>query len=113
MKKIFFAVFSFIVLTCLFLLNLKVSANDLTGFVSIPATQSIKSFYIGQYPVTNAEYKAFVDSTNSRTPNYWAYGTYPTGKGNACLRSSYCSLQGFIRIRLYFHFGKSFTYKFR
>lgn len=75
MKKIL-CLFGFVLISLLCFINLKVSANDLTGFVNI------KSFYIGQYPVTNAEYKAFIDSTSSKAPSYWKGGTYPNGKSN-------------------------------
>ena len=75
MKKIL-CLLSFILISLLCFMNLKVLASDLTGFVNI------KSFYIGQYPVTNAEYKAFIDSTGTKSPSYWKGGTYPNGKGN-------------------------------
>lgn len=62
--------------------QVNVSANNLTGFVLIPANRDIESFYIGQYPVTNSQYKEFVDNTGTKMPNYWKNGTYPNGKGN-------------------------------
>ena len=81
MKKIL-CLFCFILASFLFFINSKVLANDLTGFVSTPANKSIKSFYIGEYPVTNSEYKAFIDSVGTKAPRYWKNGIYPSGKGN-------------------------------
>jgi len=65
----------------LFVISVFVQATELTGFVNIPADVNLKPFYIGQYPVTNEEYKAFVLSTNAKTPKYWENATYPAGKG--------------------------------
>jgi formylglycine-generating enzyme required for sulfatase activity len=81
MKK-YFAIFSFIVLVVCLLCNTTVFADNFAGFIKIPANGSIKEFYIGQYPVTNSEYKSFIDSTGSKAPNYWKGGTYPNGKSN-------------------------------
>jgi len=39
------------------------------------------AYYIDRYPVTNAEYKRFVDATGHRQPN-WKGGTYPAGKAD-------------------------------
>jgi len=38
---------------------------------------SISAFNIDVYPVTNAEYKQFVDATGHSTPRTWEGGTYP------------------------------------
>jgi len=38
------------------------------------------AFEIARYPVTNAQYKAFVDATGHRTPDHWEGGTFPKGK---------------------------------
>jgi formylglycine-generating enzyme required for sulfatase activity len=47
------------------------------------ATAELDGYCIGRFPVTNAEYKAFLDATGSRSaPPYWAGGTYPAGKAN-------------------------------
>lgn len=81
MKKIFL-IFSFIILTIVLFRDTKAFANNLTGFVKIPASNTVKEFYIGQYPITNSEYKSFIDSTGRKTPNYWESGTYPNGKAN-------------------------------
>jgi iron(II)-dependent oxidoreductase len=48
----------------------------------------IKSFYIDQYPVTNAQFKKFMNATHYRPKDahnflkYWKNGTYPTGWAN-------------------------------
>jgi len=48
----------------------------------------IKSFYIDKYPVTNAEFKKFMDVTHYQPTDthnflkYWKNGTYPTGWAN-------------------------------
>jgi len=39
-------------------------------------------YYIDQAPVTNAEYKAFVDATSHKEPSHWRKGTYPEGKAD-------------------------------
>ena len=51
-------------------------------------TMQIKPFYIDKYPVTNAEFKQFLDATHYAprdTQNFlrdWKNGTYPEGWGN-------------------------------
>jgi formylglycine-generating enzyme required for sulfatase activity len=46
-------------------------------------TAELQGYCIGRFPVTNAEYKVFVDATGSRShPPYWTAGTYPAGKAN-------------------------------
>jgi formylglycine-generating enzyme required for sulfatase activity len=39
-------------------------------------------FFIDQYPVTNAEYKKFVEATGHSDPAHWRNGTWPKGKEN-------------------------------
>ena len=63
-------------------MNLNGVAADLTGFIASPANGHIKSFYIAQYPVTNAQYKIFTDNTGMKTPKYWKGGVYPNDKAN-------------------------------
>jgi formylglycine-generating enzyme required for sulfatase activity len=47
------------------------------------STVELEGYCIGKFSVTNAEYKAFLDATGSRSyPRYWAGGTYPEGKAN-------------------------------
>ncbi len=45
-------------------------------FVSGTAGQSkdVKSFWIDQYPVSNAEYRQFVEATGYRSPKFWSEG---------------------------------------
>lgn len=40
----------------------------------------LDAFYISRYPVTNAEYKMFVDATSSKIPDYWKDGEIPAGR---------------------------------
>lgn len=43
----------------------------------------IKAFRIGKYPVTNAQYLAFLKDTGSdHLPTSWSFGRYPPGAGN-------------------------------
>jgi len=39
-------------------------------------------YYIDLTPVTNAEYKNFVDATGHDQPSHWRKGTYPEGKAD-------------------------------
>lgn len=39
-------------------------------------------FFIDQSPVTNAEYKLFVDAIGFEQPSHWRNGTYPEGKAD-------------------------------
>jgi len=42
----------------------------------------VSPLYIGKYPVTNTEYKEFVDATGHPEPRGWQEGFYPAGKAN-------------------------------
>ena len=42
----------------------------------------IDAFNLDKYPVTNAEYKQFVDATGRTPPRHWKNGTYPEGTAN-------------------------------
>jgi formylglycine-generating enzyme required for sulfatase activity len=44
--------------------------------------KELGDFYIDLYPVTNAEYKAFVDATGQPEPASWRDHTWPKGKEN-------------------------------
>lgn len=44
-----------------------------------PITQP---YCLAKYPVTNAEYQAFTDTTGHPAPKYWKNGKYPAGKEN-------------------------------
>ena len=50
-------------------------------FVDIPANDAMTAFRIGKYPVTNAQYKAFMDATGYKQPRHWIGNMYPDGKG--------------------------------
>jgi len=43
---------------------------------------SLPEFRIGKYPVTNAEYRRFLDETGHPVPPSWEEGSYPAGKAN-------------------------------
>jgi formylglycine-generating enzyme required for sulfatase activity len=47
-----------------------------------PHTVHVPEFYIAKYPVTNLQYRAFVQASGHRAPLYWAGGTNPKGKQN-------------------------------
>jgi formylglycine-generating enzyme required for sulfatase activity len=42
----------------------------------------VSEFYIGKYPVTNAQYAAFVRATKHEAPKHWEKGRIPSGRGN-------------------------------
>lgn len=39
-------------------------------------------YFIDQYPVTNADYKKFIEATGHQEPASWRNGTWPQGKEN-------------------------------
>jgi formylglycine-generating enzyme required for sulfatase activity len=42
----------------------------------------VSDYHIMRYPVTIAQYKAFIDATGHRTPLWWENGEYPADKAN-------------------------------
>jgi formylglycine-generating enzyme required for sulfatase activity len=42
----------------------------------------LSEFYIGKYPVTNAQYAAFVKATKHEVPKHWKNGRIPSDKEN-------------------------------
>ena len=45
-------------------------------------TVYLSSFRISPFPVTNQDYREFVQVTGYRTPIHWQRGSFPTGTGN-------------------------------
>ena len=43
---------------------------------------SVSDFYIMRHPVTNSQYKEFVEDTGHRSPLFWKKGEFPSDKGN-------------------------------
>jgi serine/threonine-protein kinase len=43
---------------------------------------SLSEFYIGRYPVTNAQYAVFVREKKAKAPGHWPGGVCPSGKEN-------------------------------
>ncbi len=52
-------------------------------------TLYLPDYYIGKYPVTNAQYYAFVQDTGHRAPGYWDAGQIPRGKENHPVKRLY------------------------
>ncbi|REG08600.1 formylglycine-generating enzyme family protein [Pelolinea submarina] len=69
-----------------------VCGKDNRPMVKVPAGEFLygedqektetKEFFIDLYPVTNADYKKFVDATGHTEPASWRKGTWPEGKEN-------------------------------
>ena len=55
-------------------------SNDQEGDEKPQHTVNLPDFYIAKTPVTNAEYKRFVDAKNHRVPSHWENGQIPKGK---------------------------------
>ncbi|HLB63642.1 MAG TPA: SUMF1/EgtB/PvdO family nonheme iron enzyme [Anaerolineales bacterium] len=43
---------------------------------------SVAAFYIDRFPVTNADYKKFVETTHWEEPAHWRRSTWPEGKAD-------------------------------
>lgn len=43
---------------------------------------TLPDYYIDRFPVTNAEYKKFVEATGAPEPTHWRRGTWPEGKAD-------------------------------
>ena len=59
-----------------------IMGSDEYGPETPPHTVSLEAYYIDKYPVTNAEYKRFVDATGHRAPQDWQDNRYPEGKAD-------------------------------
>lgn len=44
--------------------------------------ETTEAFYIDRFPVTNAEYKVFVEEMDFEHPAHWRRGTWPEGKAD-------------------------------
>lgn len=45
-------------------------------------TVNVDAFAIAKYPLTNQQYKAFIDETNREPPQHWNGRDFPVGKAN-------------------------------
>jgi len=73
-------------------LPLYVSGRDGRPMILVPAGEFLfgadrekavtGAFYIDRFPVTNAEYKKFVEATGHEHPAHWRRGTWPEGKAD-------------------------------
>jgi len=57
-----------------------VMGSDRYGDEKPRHTVYLDAFYIDRYPVTNAEYKKFVEATKHRPPSHWQSGKIPPGR---------------------------------
>lgn len=58
----------------------------------------LPAYYVGKYPVTNAQYYAFVQDTDRLVPDYWSNGIFPTGEENhPVVRVSHQDAMAFCR----------------
>lgn len=89
-------VLTILVPACLTFVPITFAADTLSGFVEIKgdtfrrgrganqngSSTRVEDFEILDHPVTNQEYKAFVDATGYRCPLHWTGGAIPPGKGD-------------------------------
>lgn len=60
---------------------MKMIAQGTSPSVVVPAVVKVTDKYsIGKYPVTNAEYLAFMQATGYQPPKHWVNGVVPDGK---------------------------------
>ncbi|MBI5296208.1 MAG: SUMF1/EgtB/PvdO family nonheme iron enzyme [Chloroflexi bacterium] len=57
-----------------------IMGSDKSNGEKPPHKVSLDSFYIDRYPVTNADYKYFVEVTKHKPPSHWDNGEIPQGK---------------------------------
>lgn len=55
-------------------------ANDGDPIEQPPHRVEVEAFYIGLHPVTNREYREFIDSTGRGAPRSWPQGQIPVGQ---------------------------------
>jgi hypothetical protein len=56
--------------------------SDGKNMVFIRGDNNIADFYIDEFPVTNEEYKKFLEKEKRRPPRSWKQGKFPAGKAN-------------------------------
>jgi formylglycine-generating enzyme required for sulfatase activity len=59
-----------------------VRGNSASDFDTKDHKVTVKTFWIDQYEVTNADYKKFVETTGHRKPSHWLFGDIPPGKND-------------------------------
>ena len=59
-----------------------VMGSDEFGPETPPRVVTLEAYCIDKYPVTNEEYKRFIDATGHRQPPQWAGVQYPDGEGD-------------------------------
>jgi formylglycine-generating enzyme required for sulfatase activity len=68
------------------------------------STVVLEDYYIDRYPVTNAEYKRFLDETGYAAPKGWSKGEYPAGQSDHPVQlvnwNDACAYAGWARKRL-------------
>ncbi len=85
MKNLLFILAPIFLLTASCNLPSGESSIEPTGFILIPGVELpggivLDDFEIMDHPVTNSEYKVFIDDTNYPPPQHWIKGNIPAGK---------------------------------